>query len=826
MMRFTVFFLLSLFTISLSAQTEVKGKVIDAETKEPIGYVNIRFKKSLVSNYSDPNGEFTIRTLDRVDSLQFSFIGYQTRTVKILRGKKQEMMIEMGSDNIDLTEVTVKVKNKKKVKFVDTTANYVYYKVLANRDENNPAKITTYAFDAHTKLELDLLNPRESFKNLFFIKPFRFVFENYDITEDGGIANPVIMRETISKNLFRRNPRTFKSIVLGDKISGITNESITRLGDQQFEEFDLYQDIYLIAAKSFVSPFSPGAILTYKYYLTDTQQIEGRTSYKLYFVGRVKEDLALKGWAWIDSAKWAVKYIQLKPNEKSNINFINEYSIYQQYTLVDKRQFMLSEEKLYTTAKIIPTKKSGSLLIRKTTLRKNFALDIPFPDSLYGGEKFLVHEKARTRSELEWDSMRIQPLTRTERQAYENVDSIMRTKTYKRYYWAVYLMTTAYFKIGPVDIGRFYKFVSRNSVEGIRLRIGGRTNQDFSKQFLVAGHVAYGLKDKDWKYELNVRYVPKTNSNRWHAFDFIHRYDLTVVGQENPLLTFDNFLTLLRRTPLDKVMKIRQTDLQYETDWFSGFTTIFNFSHKTYFSIPGTFDFQRPLNDQTRINIPRFTTTELSAFITWTARNTFYVSQFYRYNTRSKWPYLNFKYTASIPRFVDGEYHYHKLFFQVYQRLNHPLGRLFYDFRSGLILGNVPYAASFIASGNLALFWDSKTYNLMREYEFISDKFASLWLEQHFDGFFFNKIPYFNKLKLREVVHVKALIGDFSTRNRNLMILPFDISTPGPIPYVEAGFGIENILNIFRIDFLWRVTYRDKPNLPNWAIKLNINPGF
>lgn len=35
------------------------------------------------------------------------------------------------------------------------------------------------------------------------------------------------------------------------------------------------------------------------------------------------------------------------------------------------------------------------------------------------------------------------------------------------------------------------------------------------------------------------------------------------------------------------------------------------------------------------------------------------------------------------------------------------------------------------------------------------------------------------------------------------------------VPYIELGYGIENILKFFRVDFIHRVTYTDKAQNPD-----------
>ena len=124
-----------------------------------------------------------------------------------------------------------------------------------------------------------------------------------------------------------------------------------------------------------------------------------------------------------------------------------------------------------------------------------------------------------------------------------------------------------------------------------------------------------------------------------------------------------------------------------------------------------------------------------------------------------------------------------------------------------------------------AILLDKFNYNLLRDFEFVTDQYVQLWIEHHFNGFFFNKIPGFNKLKLREVLVFKSLIGSYSKKNAEVLTVPTGLNSPSKVPYVEVGFGIENIAYLFRVDFLWRATYRNTGG-QNWGVKFILKPSF
>jgi hypothetical protein len=113
----------------------------------------------------------------------------------------------------------------------------------------------------------------------------------------------------------------------------------------------------------------------------------------------------------------------------------------------------------------------------------------------------------------------------------------------------------------------------------------------------------------------------------------------------------------------------------------------------------------------------------------------------------------------------------------------------------------------------------------MNYYEFVSDRYASLSLTHHFEGLFFDRIPILRKLKLREVISGKALIGGLQEKNRQEMMLLEETRTLNE-PFVELSAGVENILSFIRIDGVWRLTYRDRPDISTFGFRGTVQFGF
>jgi hypothetical protein len=154
-----------------------------------------------------------------------------------------------------------------------------------------------------------------------------------------------------------------------------------------------------------------------------------------------------------------------------------------------------------------------------------------------------------------------------------------------------------------------------------------------------------------------------------------------------------------------------------------------------------------------------------------------------------------------------------------------PIGyaRLIVD--AGKIFGKVPYPLLQLHEGNETYAFDRYAVNMMNYYEFASDQYVSLYYEHHFQGFFLNHFPLLRRLKWREVVTAKYLIG--SINNQNFEVLKFPVGL-GEVskPYMEVGVGVENIFKIVRVDALWRLSHLDNPDIQPLGFALGFKSFF
>lgn len=103
---------------------------------------------------------------------------------------------------------------------------------------------------------------------------------------------------------------------------------------------------------------------------------------------------------------------------------------------------------------------------------------------------------------------------------------------------------------------------------------------------------------------------------------------------------------------------------------------------------------------------------------------------------------------------------------------------------------------------------------MMNALEFVTDQYAQVNLTWHLKGMIFNRIPLLKRLKLREIVVFNGIYGGLSEKNDpgrtpGLFVLPPGTMALGEMPYMEVGVGLENILQLFRVVYFYRLTYRD-----------------
>ncbi|MCP4121049.1 MAG: carboxypeptidase-like regulatory domain-containing protein [Bacteroidetes bacterium] len=807
----------------MSAQeTIVNGLVVNQSTGTPLPYANIVFKNSESGTISSEDGTFRLTTKDLTrEKIIASYLGFETRSLVCVPGVEQNIRIELKADSRILEGIDI-VGSKKVRK--DTAAIMLYRRVVSNKERNAPSFYDNYSYQTYSKTLFGLYDINEKLPDRPIVRKLPFVFEHVD-TVNGVTQLPHLIKETYKKVLYNASGPHRNEVLIGSKISGIENNSLSDLVDFNYQPIDIYKNTININGKPVMSPFANNALLNYKYFLTDTQRVDGYHCYKLQFTGRSSKDNAFTGYAWIHDTTYAIKYIDVSFLPQANINYVNLFGLKQGFRFVDGRYWFKDYEYFQTNMNFFKKPERQGFMAVSESWRDQISINDPDADTLTSIEPRVVMTGARNKGEEFWNEARAKPLTKTEANIYPMVDSILEVKFFKFIDWFAMAMQTRFLGAGPIEIGQFDQFYSYNALEGSRVKFGLRTSTQLSNKFLLGGFGAYGFDDEEWKYGAYFRMHLKRKNELWHLLGTEYKYDYRFVGERDRNDVHDNMLkSLFRSDPINNIFLTRIATIFYEKEWKPGLTSRLDFKNEQYFSVPGTFNFN--INEKEDVNAG-FTTSELGIRITYGKNLKYfeYTGNFDRSPITSSKPRFDIVYRIAIPRLFGSDLLYNKLSVSVTQRLLSPIGFTRYTLKAGVYGGKVPYPLLELHRGNEAYYLDPEAYNLMKDFEYVSDAYASIWIEHHFNGFLLDKIPGIRYLQLRSIFQFKMVAGRLKDQNEELIPLLDGMKTLGHV-YMEIGAGLENILKIGRVDFVYRLTQQSDNELQRWTIKFLFKPSF
>lgn len=804
-------------------KTVVSGKVIDAETKEPILFSPVVFVGTKSGAMTDENGNYRIETYYSSDSLRVTSVGYKPQTKKVKQGITQVVNFELSLQG-ELKEIIIRPEEG------PNPAIELVKNILKNKKINNREKLDAYEYEAYNKVEFDLNNITEEFQNRKIFKAFEFVFEGIDTTEE-KVYLPVFMTESLSEFYFKREPKFSKEVIKATKVSGVENESINQFLGDMYQNVNIYDNEIIAFNKSFTSPISAYCLGFYDYDLVDSAFIGNKWCYKLQFFPRRKQELLFYGEMWVNDSTYAIRSVEATIAEGANINWIKAFKVAQEYDEVEEEVWMLVKDELLIDFNI-SDKKMG-VYGRKTASYKDFIINKPRPKEFYAGlSDVVVEEDAAEKDDAFWNEMRHIELSAKEQQIYNMVDTLKSLPQFKTVANIITLFVSGYKVIGNIELGPYYTFYSFNPVEGNRFRLGGRTSNAFSKRIMLDGYVAYGLRDQRFKYGGGFIYM--LNKNPRMAFGASGKRDMEQLGQADGAFREDNVLSsVFRRNPANKLTDVTELNGYFEREWLYGLTNKLIFTHRVLKPAGEAYRYVRftpQLTDQQQVNF--LVTSEVSLYTRFAYKEKFVYGEFERVSLGTKYPALEVIYSYGFPNVLGSEFRYQKVIARVDDKVRFgPFGYVNYTVEGGKIFGNLPYPILMMHQGNETFFYDESSYNTMNFFEFVSDEWASVWATYHAEGLVLNKIPLMRRLKWREVVSAKALVGNYNLDNDRILSRDFNYDGRPDIytlskPFVEAALGIENIFKVLRVDAIWRLSYLDNPNIVRFGIRAKFQVDF
>ena len=215
----TILFLLSLFA-STGASAQIKGVITDSLTHEPLMYITVQYEGKGVGSISNADGEYHVETHKGWNELTFSAIGYVTKKVKFAPGTKV-LNVKMMPADVMLSEVVVKPKKEKYSRKNNPAVEFMK-KVIENKKALKLEENDYYQYQKYEKMKMSMndVTPEKMEKGIY--KKFSFFKDQVELSpKTNKMILPISIKETASKTIYRKSPKSEKTIIEGMNSTGI-----------------------------------------------------------------------------------------------------------------------------------------------------------------------------------------------------------------------------------------------------------------------------------------------------------------------------------------------------------------------------------------------------------------------------------------------------------------------------------------------------------------------------------------------------------------------------------------------------------------------------
>ncbi len=837
------FFIFFLFytTLTFAQSTIVTGTVTDAANNKPLPFVIVGFNGTSIGVQADINGKYSLSTSQPVTQLKVSFLGYRTALLHVKPGVTQVINVRLATASNELKEVVVKSGKKPKYHNKDNPAVELIRQVIEHKEQNRPQSYSYVEYREYDKMQFSLKNVSDSLQNKKFFRKYAFVLQNRDTTAVPGMnLLPIFLDEKVSQYYYRKEPEKEKTTTLGEKSvnfgAAIDNEGMSAYFKHMYYKVDIYSNIIFLMTTNFLSPIANSGPTFYKYFITDTVTINDKKLIELSFTPRNTTDVLFVGKMYITmDGNYAVEAAELNINKNINLNFVNSMQVKLEFEQNPDNRYHLSKSTILADFGLNRNAHKGLFGIREVVYG-NYIVNKPHHDTTYRDQEAAVSDEAKNRSDDFWTQNRLDTLSTAESKVYKNTDSLRNMPSFKRTLDIATLLLAGYKDFGPFEMGPANTFYSFNPIEGLKLRLGGRTTPALSKRYYFETYGAYGFTDHKWKGFLSATYSINDKSIYKFPQNYIRasvQYDTHIPGESIQFVQEDNFLLSFKRGDNTKYLYNLNYKIDYVHEFLTHFSYAVGFNRETQ-TPAGSLYFinQNPQGETQYIN--NLTTTEFSVNLRYAPNEQFYQGKIYRVPVPSKYPVFNLYYDQGVKNLFGSQYSFQKIDARFDKRFyDSQLGWSDVTVQGGYLFGQVPYPLLTIFRANQTYAYDIYSYNLMNFLEFVSDRYASLNLDQHFNGFFFNKIPLFKRLKWRETASFKSIFGGLSNLNdpsQHPSLYQFPVTSAGQqithalgrTPYIEGSVGIENIFKFVRVDLVRRFTYLDNYDAPKWGVRVRV----
>ena len=815
-----LFFVVLLMTAQLLlAQTKVSGVVVD-KTNQPIPFATIVFKKTNIGVVANEDGRFYIESPQKHSVLVVSSAGFSEREIYLEEAVVYNFKVKLNEAE-SLNEVVVFTgKTSKK----NNPALDILRKIWERKRKNGLYQFNQYQMEKYEKVEFDMNTIDSAFMKNKVFKGMEFVFKHVDTSKvTGKTYLPIFINESLSDVYGDNRQKKVKEKLKANKTSGFEgNQQILSFLKDLYSDYSIYNNHLTFFDKSFTSPLSRTGVDVYNYVLRDSAYIDNKKCYNILFYPRRKNELTFKGDFWVNDTTFAIKKINMAVTKSANINWIKDIYIEQEFEVMNDSVFLLTRDYMMSDFALNKKEDSKGIYGKRTTLYRNHEFNKVKPLAFYKEEVNFIDNEVYQKSDEYWQENRFEKLNKDEAGVYKMLDTLQTVKKFKQMYSLVSILGSGYVEFKNFDYGPIFSSFGFNEVEGVRLRVGGRTYFGPNDPWRIQAFTAYGSDDQKFKYGLSGKWmVDKKNRI---IISGGNRRDIEQIGAS--LTTTNDVMgrsfassALFTTGSNGKLTNINLSNLAVEIEPVKNLIFQLGISHRTLVSASPTFslDYFTDLSRTTTQSEVKQSEANIQIEFMPNRRTIGYGVERDVVDN----PYSSFfiNYSHGFKGVLNSDFKYEKL--QLYYKqpiIIGPLGRTNITMELGKTFGTIPLGLMSVIPGNQTYFTIENTFSNLNFYEFISDQYLTLKWDHNFNGRIFSRIPFMRKLNWREIIGIRGVYGSISNANKSINASGLAYNAPEN-GYWEYSAGIGNIFKVFRIDFSWRGNYLNVPDATKFAIK-------
>jgi len=506
-----VFLVFSFFVCK--AQQDLKGKIIDEKSGEPLAYAKIGFGEQQILSKID--GSFSIKLEEKETSIRVSYVGYVPQKFQV-SNEVAYIEIKLTPAIEDLKPIVISSRTNK--------ANRVIRKAIKQKPQNDPEqRLKHFGFKNYNKFivenEAEMMNLASDSTNL----ALKTVI-NSDAT---------YFSEKLSTFYFSEKTG-LRERVEGLQTAGF-KEPVYKTASLKVNPFSLYGEDYRIFETEYAGPLDKSAFKNYSFKILDTTSTT-RPAYVVYFkTKRQKAVAGLEGILYLDTVSFAIQRAKAQLLGAIKLEIDQEYKYFAAEDLwFPKTQKTtirpgnggkeisvfggvisagtVQKNKSILSSVISPGRTNRNLFLTSTST--NFDIDLQAKNPIETSAEILVSPAAINRKQEFWQQNRTEALSEKNKLIRERAKKLIPEKEIEEKIALKKTISAGYYPVGFWDfkIGKFFKF---NNYEGIRLGFGGKTNAKISEKFSLNGYLVYGTKDEVFKYNLgtSIHLQQKTETN-------------------------------------------------------------------------------------------------------------------------------------------------------------------------------------------------------------------------------------------------------------------------------------------------------------------------